>query len=144
MTAAHNKSLGCWQVLSLGSGGGWDAFDATSVYNPRGDSGGAFGSGHWYYAPHEDIDARCLVPPPRHGGGVASSSSSSSAAARPGPATCTGCWQKAITKPPFAAPLWPKPTLPIHISTVTPQSVLPGAGAGSFRVLLEARVRLAK
>ena len=35
------------KTTTLGSGKGWLAFDATSVYNPSGISGGAFGAGYW-------------------------------------------------------------------------------------------------
>eukprot|EP00038_Savillea_parva_P011094 m.195046 g.195046 ORF g.195046 m.195046 type:complete len:1141 (-) comp19371_c0_seq1:207-3629(-) len=48
----------------LHSGPDFHAFDATSVYNPAGNTGGRFGSGYWYYYPHENINATCIVPPP--------------------------------------------------------------------------------
>ena len=133
--------LASGKVLTLGSGTGWDAFDATSVYNPRGNSGGAFGRGYWYYAPHEDINASCLVPPPPSGS--RSSRAVAAAAAVPGPssgAACMGCWQQAITKGPFSAPLWPKPNYPIQLTVAKPQSVTK-TGPGRFRVLLESELQ---
>eukprot|EP00662_Eupelagonemidae_sp_cell21_P001837 gene1837-29021_t len=82
----------------LSTGEHWAAFDATALYNPEGNSGGAFGYHHtyWYSYPHENINASCAPPPPD--------------------AASPAC-------PAFTAPLVAKPVAPVALSSPIPIAV---------------------
>jgi hypothetical protein len=112
----------------------WQAFDATAIYNPEGNSGGAFGKGYWYYYPHENINGSCIPRLPSGGStgdviqaareGGEAVAAEAPAEASPSAAPCVSkCWQPAVVKPPFNTPLVPKPVAPLTIGAVERKDV---------------------